>query len=62
MKRDLGGAFVWSLEMDDFSGHCGEMKYPLLSTVHDNLSPTYDSDERPSEAGAKPPTSQKGKV
>ncbi|RUS91647.1 hypothetical protein EGW08_000620, partial [Elysia chlorotica] len=29
LKRDLGGAFVWSVEMGDFDGVCGEGPYPL---------------------------------
>ncbi|XP_071078601.1 chitinase-3-like protein 1 [Haliotis cracherodii] len=37
IKRGLAGAFVWSVEMDDFSGHCGGAKYPLLRTIHDIL-------------------------
>lgn len=35
MKEDLGGAFVWSVEMDDFNGHCGGPKYPLLRTIYE---------------------------
>ncbi|CAL1532906.1 unnamed protein product, partial [Lymnaea stagnalis] len=33
LKRNLAGAFVWSLEMDDFGGVCGQGQYPLISTI-----------------------------
>jgi len=33
MKQGVGGAFIWSLEMDDFRGSCGGGKYPLLSSI-----------------------------
>ncbi|XP_041362147.1 chitotriosidase-1-like [Gigantopelta aegis] len=39
IKRDLAGAFVWSVEMDDFTGHCGQGKYPLLKTITKILKP-----------------------
>ncbi|KAH9488968.1 hypothetical protein Btru_061747 [Bulinus truncatus] len=37
LKRDLAGAFVWSVEMDDFGGVCGEGHYPLLSTITESI-------------------------
>ncbi|CAG5132918.1 unnamed protein product, partial [Candidula unifasciata] len=35
IREGLGGAFVWSVEMDDFNGHCGGPKYPLLRTIYE---------------------------
>ncbi|XP_076456716.1 putative chitinase 10 [Babylonia areolata] len=43
MKRGLAGAFVWSVEMDDFDGSCGDGKYPLLSAVAQVLQPYKSS-------------------
>lgn len=44
--------------MDDFSGHCGDGKYPLSRIVSETLNPVYDADEPPSsKAGGKPPSS-----
>ncbi|CAG5127411.1 unnamed protein product [Candidula unifasciata] len=42
MKEDLGGAFVWSVEMDDFNGHCGGPKYPLLRTIYEVFTQSSD--------------------
>ena len=32
-KLGLAGAFIWSVELDDFAGICNQGKYPLLSTI-----------------------------
>jgi chitinase len=31
---------VWALDLDDFSGSCGEGKYPLLNAIKDELDTT----------------------
>ena len=34
---------VWSIDTDDFGGHCGEEKYPLLRIVAQALSKSPSS-------------------
>ena len=34
MDKNLAGAFIWSVEMDDFRGTCGGGDYPLLSAIN----------------------------
>ncbi|XP_033939747.1 acidic mammalian chitinase-like [Pseudochaenichthys georgianus] len=37
-QSGFGGAMVWSLDLDDFSGtFCGEGKYPLINTIKSGL-------------------------
>jgi len=40
------GAFIWSLEMEDFRGVCGEGKFPLLTTIHNILRPYTEDRQR----------------
>ncbi|BFZ12035.1 hypothetical protein BsWGS_15074 [Bradybaena similaris] len=53
IKEGLGGAFVWSVEMDDFNGHCGGPKYPLLRTIYEAFTQSSHVARLQSQDGLK---------
>lgn len=41
-KEGYGGAFIWTLDFDDFKGtSCGKGPYPLLNAINDELGRSF---------------------
>lgn len=36
-EEGFGGIMIWSIDMDDFRGHCGGGKYPLINAMKQEL-------------------------
>ncbi|KAJ8318038.1 hypothetical protein KUTeg_003129 [Tegillarca granosa] len=36
-QNGFGGIMVWALTLDDFSGICGDGKYPLMHAIIDEI-------------------------
>ena len=37
-NKKLGGAMIWSIDTDDFHGHCSGKKYPLVKDISKQLN------------------------
>ncbi|XP_063070826.1 acidic mammalian chitinase-like isoform X2 [Engraulis encrasicolus] len=58
-KNNFGGAMVWSLALDDFSGtFCGQGKYPLINTIKTGLGTGTSCKSPPNPIPPVTPTSR----
>ncbi|KAG8589084.1 hypothetical protein GDO81_006244 [Engystomops pustulosus] len=61
LQNNFGGAMVWALPLDDFSGHfCGQGKYPLMNALKSALGISFPNCKAPTITAAPntaaPPT------